>query len=293
MTVIPYWKERIMPKLILAMLLLLTATPLPAAEWKLVWSDEFDTPGQPDPAKWGYEEGFIRNNERQYYTRDRRENARVENGMLVIEARKERFKLPSDKSHSKRSKGREYAEYTSASLTTLNKASWTYGRIEVRAKLPTGRGTWPAIWTLGTDKRQLGWPACGEIDIMENVGFDPDLIHGNIHTKSYNHVQHTNKGSKITIAKPYQDFHVYAVEWRPDRIDFFVDKTKYFTFTNEEKGDAAWPYDKPQYLILNIAIGGDWGGQKGIDDSIFPQRMYIDYVRVYQEQNPIVRSATK
>ena len=294
MTVIPYWKERIMPKLILAMLLLLTATPLPAAEWKLVWSDEFDTPGQPDPAKWGYEEGFIRNNERQYYTRDRRENARVENGMLVIEARKERFKFPSDDSRKgKRSKGREYAEYTSASLTTLNKASWTYGRIEVRAKLPTGRGTWPAIWTLGTDKRQLGWPACGEIDIMENVGFDPDLIHGNIHTKSYNHVQHTNKGSKITIAKPYQDFHVYAVEWRPDRIDFFVDKAKYFTFTNEEKGDAAWPYDKPQYLILNIAIGGDWGGQKGIDDSIFPQRMYIDYVRVYQEQNPTVRSATK
>ena len=280
-----------MPKSILILLLVLIAAPLSAADWKLVWSDEFDKPGQPDPAKWGYEEGFIRNNERQYYTRDRRENARVENGMLIIEARKEHFKIPAGDSGGKRSNGREYAEYTSASLTTLNKASWTYGRIEVRAKLPTGRGTWPAIWTLGTNQRQVGWPACGEIDIMENVGFDPDLIHGNIHTKSYNHVQHTNKGSKITIAKPYQDFHVYAVEWRPDRIDFFVDKSKYFTFTNEGKGDAAWPYDKPQYLILNIAIGGAWGGQKGIDDSIFPQRMYIDYVRVYQEQRSVRSSA--
>ncbi len=279
-----------MRKSILILLLLLITAPLSAADWKLVWSDEFDKPGQPDPAKWGYEEGFLRNNERQYYTRDRRENARVENGMLVIEARKERFKLPAGDSRGKRTKGRQYAEYTSASLTTLNKASWTYGRIEVRAKLPTGRGTWPAIWTLGADKRKVGWPACGEIDIMENVGFDPDLIHGNIHTKSYNHVQHTNKGSKITIAKPYQDFHVYAVEWRPDRIDFFVDKSKYFTFRNEGKGEAAWPYDKPQYLILNIAIGGDWGGQKGIDDSIFPQRMYIDYVRVYQEQNASIPS---
>jgi beta-glucanase (GH16 family) len=282
-----------MHKPLLALLLLLTASPLPAAEWKLVWSDEFEKPGQPDPAKWSYEEGFIRNNERQYYTRDRRENARVENGMLVIEARKERFKLPAGDSRGKRTKDRDYAEYTSASLTTLNKASWTYGRIEVRAKLPTGRGTWPAIWTLGTNKRQVGWPACGEIDIMENVGFDPDLIHGNIHTKSYNHVQHTNKGSKITIIRPYQEFHVYAVEWRPERIDFFVDKTKYFTFANEGKGDAAWPYDKPQYLILNIAIGGAWGGQKGIDDGIFPQRMYIDYVRVYQEQNPAGRPPTK
>ena len=268
----------------LALLLLLANTPLLAAEWKLVWSDEFSKPGEPNPAKWSYEEGFLRNNESQYYTRNRRENARVKDGMLIIEARKERFKLPAGGSHGKANR-RQYAEYTSASLTTRNKASWTYGRIEVRAKLPTGRGTWPAIWTLGDNIQQVGWPACGEIDIMENVGFDPDWIHGNIHTKSYNHVQHTNKGSKIAVAKPYQDFHVYAVEWRPDRIDFFVDKTKYFTFKNERKGDAVWPYDKPQYLILNIAIGGAWGGQKGIDDSIFPQRMYIDYVRVYQEQN--------
>jgi len=269
--------------IVLATLAVSTASSADAEDWKLVWSDEFDKPGQPDPAKWTYEEGYIRNNERQYYTQARRENARVEEGMLVIEAAKERFKIPVDSSGKpKRSKGREYADYTSASLTTLGTANWTYGRIEVRAKLPTGRGTWPAIWTLGTNIGKVGWPACGEIDIMENVGFDPDTIHANIHTKSYNHVRRTNKGAKIQVAKPYEDFHVYAVEWRPQRLDFFVDQTKYFTFENEGKGADAWPYDQPQYLILNIAVGGAWGGQKGVDDSIFPQRMYVDYVRVYQ-----------
>ena len=272
-----------MHKLIITLPLLFSAMPLTAAEWKLVWSDEFDKPGRPDPAKWNYEEGFLRNNERQFYTRDRRENARVENGMLVIEARKERFKIPSGTSrHGRQAADSQYADYTSASLTTRNKASWTYGRIEVRAKLPTGRGTWPAIWTLGTNIGQAGWPACGEIDIMENVGFNPDMIHGTIHTKMYNHVAGTAKGAQIAVPKPYQDFHVYAIEWRRGRIDFFVDKTKYFTFKNEGKGEAAWPYDKPQYLLLNLAIGGAWGGQKGIDDGIFPQRMYVDYVRVYQ-----------
>jgi beta-glucanase (GH16 family) len=267
-----------MHKTFLILAILLAVAPLPAAEWKLVWSDEFDKPGRPDPARWGYEEGFVRNRERQFYTRDRRENARVEDGMLVIEARKERFPIPGGDSP-----GRGTADYTSASLTTLGKASWTCGRIEVKAKLPTGRGMWPAIWTLGINHRQAGWPACGEIDIMENVGFDPDMIHGNIHTTSYNHVRGTNKGAKIAVPRPYDDFHVYAVEWRPDRIDFFVDKNRYFTFTNEGKGDDVWPYDKPQYLILNIAVGGAWGGQKGIDDAIFPQRMLVDYVRVYQD----------
>jgi beta-glucanase (GH16 family) len=271
-----------MHKSILALLFVLIAVPVQAEDWKLVWSDEFDKPGTPDPAKWDYEVGFVRNNERQYYTRARKENARVEDGMLVIEARKEQFRIPKQAKKGKAGKGQENADYTSASVTTQGKASWTYGRIEVRAKLPTGRGMWPAIWTLGTNIGQVGWPACGEIDIMENVGFDPNVIHANIHTKAYNHAIHTNKGSRITIPNPHQDFHVYAIEWRPERMDFFVDATKYFTFTNENKGTDAWPYDKPQYLILNIAVGGAWGGQKGIDDSIFPQRMAIDYVRVYQ-----------
>lgn len=237
-------------------------------EWKLVWSDEFDKDGLPDPSKWGYEEGFLRNIEAQYYTVARKENARVEDGHLVIEARKEPF---------------GGGEYTSASVTTRGKASWRYGRIEVRAKLPTGVGTWPAIWMLGTNIREVGWPKCGEIDIMENVGFNPDQIHANIHTEAFNHVKGTGKGSSITIEKPYEDFHVYKVEWYPDRMDFFVDDQKYFTYENSGNGNAEWPFDKEHYLILNLAIGGAWGGQQGIDDSIFPQQYLIDYVRVYQQ----------
>ena len=235
--------------------------------WELVWADEFDYQGVPDPARWTYEEGFIRNNEKQFYTR-RPENARVENGTLVIEARKEKF---------------QNAEYTSASVTTSGKASWRYGRIEVRAKLPSGRGMWPAIWTLGTNIKQVGWPECGEIDIMENVGFDPDTIHGNVHTKAFNHVMGTNKGARIHVPNPHQDFHVYAVEWFPNRIDFFVDGRMYFTFENTGGGTAEWPFNQEQYLILNTAIGGAWGGQRGIDDSVFPQRFLIDYVRVYKQ----------
>jgi beta-glucanase (GH16 family) len=275
-----------MKKHLLIALLVLTSVPAWAAEWKLVWSDEFNEPGLPDSTKWNYETGFIRNNEQQYYTRERKENARVEDGVLIIEARKEQWKNAAYDSNAKDKKGRrgrEFADYTSASLTTRDKASWTYGRIEVRAKLPSGRGTWPAIWTLGTNSQQVGWPAGGEIDIMEFVGFEPGVIHANIHTKAYNHVLKTGKGDKITIADASEAFHVYAIEWGPDGIDFFVDSQKYFTFRNEGTGASVWPYNKDQYLILNLAIGGAWGGQKGIDDSIFPQRYLIDYVRVYQK----------
>jgi len=257
------------------------------AEWKLVWSDEFDRDGLPDPAKWTYEEGFVRNQEAQYYTRARAENARVERGVLVLEARKEQFPNPRyEPGATSWQRGRQFAEYTSASVTTEGRAAWRYGRIEVRAKLPTGRGTWPAIWMLGVNRREVGWPRCGEIDIMENVGFDPDIIHANIHTEAYNHVKKTGKGASIRIEKPYADFHVYALEWTPERLDFFVDDQKYFSYNNEKTGPAVWPFDQPFYLILNVAIGGAWGGQKGIDDSIFPQRMEVDYVRVYERAFP-------
>jgi beta-glucanase (GH16 family) len=266
-----------------------------AEGWKLVWSDEFDKPGLPDPAKWGYETGFIRNDEKQFYTAERKENARIEDGKLIIEARKERWKNPSfapeadkaDKADKARKRGRrgpEFADYTSASLTTSGKASWTHGRIEVRAKLPAGRGTWPAIWTLGTNIRQAGWPTCGEIDIMEFVGFEPGVVHANVHTRKYNHAQNTGKGDKVSIPDASEAFHVYALEWDADRLDFFVDEKKYFTCQNEKSGPEAWPFDKDQYLILNLAIGGAWGGQKGIDDAIFPQRYTIDYVRVYEKE---------
>lgn len=236
--------------------------------WELVWNDEFNDTGLADPAKWSYEKGFVRNREKQYYTNARKENARVENGTLIIESHKEKY---------------DKGEYTSASLHTSGKAQWTYGRIEVRAKLPTGKGMWPAIWMLGTNRKQGGWPTCGEIDIMENVGYAPDTIHANIHTKKYNHKKKTGKGSKIKAQIPYEQFHIYAVEWFTDHMDFYLDDAKYFTFKNEGTGNDVWPFDKPHYLILNAAIGGSWGAQKGIDDSIFPQKYYIDYVRVFKQ----------
>ena len=275
-----------MKRFFLACLLILAACSCFAGGWKLVWSDEFNKPGLPDPTKWTYETGFIRNREAQFYT-SRPRNARVENGMLVIEARKERFKNPeynpaapgNDWKHS-----REFADYTSASLITKKRASWAYGRIEVRAKLPSGRGVWPAIWMLGTNEDSVGWPACGEIDLMEMVGFRPDMVYGHIHTTESITTKKVNDGTGIKIPGASDDFHVYAIEWDADHIDFFVDNQKYYTYLNPKTGEAAWPFDKGQYLILNLAIGGAWGGQKGIDDTIFPQRFYIDYVRVYQKQ---------
>jgi beta-glucanase (GH16 family) len=283
-------KGTIMKIQLAGVVLALATLPVAAAgNWKLVWSDEFDKPGLPDPAKWNYEEGFVRNNEAQYYTRVRSDNARVENGMLIIEARKERFPNPSYDPAAQENKagrrGREFAEYTSASLTTLGKASWTYGRIEVRAKLPPGRGTWPAIWTLGTNVNQVGWPVCGEIDIMEFVGFKPGIIHANIHADNRNRTQKTDKGSQLAVPDASEAFHVYALEWDAKHMDVLVDDNKYFTFTKDDSGKNAWPYDGDQYLILNLAIGGAWGGAKGIDDTCFPQRFYIDYVRVYQRKD--------
>jgi beta-glucanase (GH16 family) len=260
--------------------------PLNAADWQLVWSDEFNEPGLPNAGRWAYEEGFVRNNELQYYTRARLQNARAEGGFLILETRKEKYRNarfdPAASSQSPRY-SQEFADYTSASVTTRGIAEWQYGRVEVRARLPRGKGFWPAIWMLGVDREKVGWPACGEIDIMENVGFDPDTIHANIHTARYNHTKNTQKGASIKVDRPYESFHVYAVEWDRDRVEFFVDGKSYFSFSNERSGREAWPFDQPMYLILNVAFGGSWGGQEGIDDSTMPQSMAIDYVRVYQK----------
>jgi beta-glucanase (GH16 family) len=251
-------------------------TTAPAGgQWKLVWADEFDYKGLPDPNKWGYEVGFVRNNESQYYTRARLENARVEGGMLVIEGRRETYQDPNAKG---RNAGRT-AQYTAASLITQNKADWKFGRIEVRAKLPRGLGVWPAIWMLGADHNTAGWPACGEIDIMEFVGKDPNHVHSTVHYQKDG--KHKSSGGKLTVTGPWEDFHVYAVEWFADRMDFYFDQSKVHTFPiAQADGPGGNPFHKPQYLLINLALGGSWGGK--IDDAIFPQKFLIDYVRVYQ-----------
>ena len=256
--------------------LLLFASAAPAAEWKLVWSDEFNTPGPPDKTKWDYEEGFERNRELQYYTRGRLENARVENGLLVIEGRKESYTPPGGR--APRPVG-----YTSASLITLHRAAFRYGRVEMRAKLPAGEGVWPAFWAMGTNRTDRGWPVCGEIDIMEFIGREPDHVHGTVHFAAPGGAGHRSNGGKLRVERPFDDFHVYAVEWRADRIDFFFDDRKYHTFPIDEAGAGPDnPFRKPHYLLVNLALGGTWGGK--MDDSILPQRYLIDYIRVYSAE---------
>jgi len=239
------------------------------AGWDFVWSDEFDYKGLPDDAKWGYDVGGHGwgNQELQYYTEKRLENARVDDSVLIITAIKEPY---------------EGMNYTSARLITRNKADWLYGRVEVAAKLPQGTGVWPAIWMLPTDWEYGQWPASGELDIMENVGFDPYRVHFNIHTEAYNHSIGTNKGNSTTLDDPHTTFNVYALEWFEDHIDFFANDDTIFTFENENNTFREWPFDKRFHLLLNIAVGGSWGGQQGVDDAIFPQEFIIDYVRVYQ-----------
>lgn len=253
--------------------------------YRLVWSDEFNYFGKPNPEKWGYEYGLIRNVEKQYYT-DSLKNARVENGFLILEAHKETIR--NEKYVSKDAKNWkenwEFADYTAPSLTTEGLAQWKYGIIEVKAKLPEGVGLWPAIWMLGENRKEVGWPKTGEIDIMEHVGFDKDSIFGTIHTQAYNHMKKTQKGKKVFIKDPYSAFHVYSIKWTPEKIDFLLDGKAYYHVKNEHKTNDEWPFDQPFYLKLNIAIGGMLGGRKGIDDSILPQRMSIDYVRVYQKE---------
>jgi beta-glucanase (GH16 family) len=257
-----------------------TAIAAPAG-YSLVWSDEFDRDGAPDPANWTYEEGFVRNNEAQWYTGDRRENARVENGMLVIEGRKERFANPAhDPGKPVQWRNAAFAEYTSASLTTQGRRSMLYGRIEVRARLPQGRGVWPAIWTLGDNRSQVGWPACGEIDIMEFVGHTPDKTHATLHWQRDG--KHVSSGQALTVERPWDAFHVWAVDWTETAMTFWFDDRQVQTFdvSRGNQPDGSNSFRKPHYLLINLALGGSWGRE--IDDSIFPQRYVIDYVRVYR-----------
>lgn len=234
------------------------------AGWKLVWSDEFNGRGLPDPKKWDYEVGLIRNKEAQYYTKARKENVRCENGRLIIEDRKEPF---------------EGAEYTSGSINTLGKFTFQYGRVEVSAKLPKALGTWPAIWMMGEDRPEVGWPRCGEIDIMEHVAHNPTQIHATVH-QAKDGGGFWSKGGTMKLPTYGDEFHTYAMEWSKEKLVFFVDDKAYFTFPYE--GPSKWSFDRKMYLLLNLAIGGTWGGEKGIDAEAFPQRYEIDYVRIYQ-----------
>jgi beta-glucanase (GH16 family) len=246
----------------------MSAFTLHAGAWELAWADSFNTyTGLPDPAKWAYETGASGwgNNELENYTANRLENARVDSGNLIIEARNDNY---------------QNHQYSSVRLHSTGTGNWTYGRFEIRAKLPFGKGTWPAIWMMPTGSSYGGWPSSGEIDIMEHVGSDQGVIHFSTHCLKYYFKIGNQKTATLRVPDCSTAFHVYALEWTADTIRGYVDTTRYFTNVNEHSGWQAWPFDKPFHFIFNIAIGGGWGGP--VDNSIFPQRMYIDYAKVYR-----------
>lgn len=245
-------------------------------KWSVVWSDEFDYEGIPDTSKWTYDVGNWGwgNAELQYYTENRTENARVEDGNLIIEARKNDLGYP----------------WTSARLTTRGKQSFLYGRIEFRAKVPSGKGNWAAGWTLGDDYvDELSWPYCGEIDILESVSFemDPATGNGRAHASAHCGAYYFKLGNQPTgiteVNNMNNEFHTYAVDWTPEGLSASVDDRVYFEY-NDTSTDLSWPFNKAQNIILNLTMGGGWGGQQGIDSTIISQKYIIDYVRVYEKK---------
>jgi beta-glucanase (GH16 family) len=243
-------------------------------DWKLVWSDEFDGAGQPDTSKWTFDIGNWGwgNNELEYYTANRLENARQEEGNLIIEARKDDGVYP----------------WSSARLTTRGKESFLYGKIEFRAKVPSGRGTWAAGWLLGDNYRdEMSWPYCGEIDVLENVGYEMDpktgdgKTHASVHCGAYYFKLNNQPTSIIDVKNMNNEYHTYSMEWLPGSISIFIDGKKYFDY-NDTSNDLTWPFNKPQNLIINLAIGGGWGGAKGIDPEMKSAKFILDYVRVYE-----------
>lgn len=242
------------------------------SDYKLVWSDDFNINGLVDSTKWSYDTvgnswGWG-NDELQWYTAKKTKNAEVIDGFLYIRAVKE-------KTNGK--------EYSSARIITKGKGDWLYGKVEVRAKVPGCRGIWPAIWMLSSDNSYGTWPASGEIDIMEHVGYIPDSVYASTHCQKYYFKIGTQKTKGFYIPDCDKGFHTYTMEWDPEQISIFCDDTKYFNFKNEHKTFQEWPFDKSFYLILNVAVGGAWGGVKGVDTTSFPQTMIVDYVKVYQK----------
>ena len=246
--------------------------------WALVWSDEFNGPdgSRPDAAKWNFEAGGNGwgNHELEYYT-NRPENSFVQGGNLVLQALKERFTGPD---HVTR-------DYTSARITTKGFFEQAYGRFEARIKIPRGQGVWPAFWLIGNDFGKTGWPGCGEIDIMENIGKEPSTIHGSMHGPGYSGDNDFTSVYKLPGGVNFfDDFHVFAIEWEPGIVRFFVDRELYATFTPSRlPAGMKWVFDHPFYIILNVAVGGDWPGPPD-STTLFPQTMLVDYVRVYKAQ---------
>lgn len=235
------------------------------------WSDEFDVNGLPNNQIWGYDVGGDGwgNNELQNYTANDLDNASVENGKLIITAIKEASGT---------------RQYSSARLVTKGKRDMKYGRIEIKAKIPAGRGSVSALWMLAsqTTYGTTFWPDQGEIDIMEHVGFNPGIIHASIQTNIFNHIIATQKTAKTTLPTFDKEFHIYRMDWTPDEIKAFLDDNEFFSFKRRQFAPwQEWPFHHPQHILVNIAIGGNWGGLNGIDDTIFPIRMELDYIRYY------------
>lgn len=240
-------------------------------EYLLVWGDEFDYTGKPDPKKWNYDIGARKwgNNEVQYYTEGL--NVDVKDGLMVLQGRIEQY---------------EDSPYTSCRMTTFDRKHFQYGRIAVKAKLPTSKGAWPAIWMLPVDIKsgsRTPWPKCGEIDIMEHVTKMMSTIHVSLHTELYNHVKRTQRTHFEVVKGITEGFHEYAMDWTKDYIEFFIDGQSFKRWDKSESGYdtsiSGWPFDKPYYLILNIAIGGSWGGEVGVDE--YPCEFPIEYVRYF------------
>jgi len=235
---------------------------------EITMQDEFDTDDVIDTSIWGFNIGTGTNgwgnNELQYYT-DRTENASVQNGMLLITARKEDY---------------QGSGYTSARLLTQNKFDQTYGRFEARIKVPYGQGMWPAFWLLGADVDEVGWPQCGEIDIMENRGNEPTLVSGTVHGPGYSGGESISKSYTLTNDRYDTGFHIFGIEWGPEYINYYIDDVLYNQITPEDV-TGEWVFDHPFFIIINLAIGGDYGGAPTAE-TVFPQSMLVDYVRVYK-----------
>jgi len=251
--------------------------PMPSHAAKLIWSDEFNGKSL-DMSKWSFDTSRNKlgwyNKELQYYAANRPENLRLENGKLIIELRKDPAAIDRFADWGNQ-------QYSSAKIVTKGKAAFDTGFAEVSAKLPCTRGTWPAIWML--PEGDSPWPDGGEIDILEQVGSQPNVAHATLHTRLFNHVMHTGRGAGTPVPTACSAFHRYQLAWTNEAITIGVDGRAYMRVRNDQPGGrGAWPFDAPFYLILNLAMGGDWAGAKGIDDAALPQRMEVDYVRVWQ-----------